>query len=142
MAVHIKIIVGPNKGETLQFEDPRELTLGRDPESDYVLPAPNASRNHGILSWDGQQLVIQDLDSRNGVYVNANRIEGSSVLGTGDVVELGGSVFSIQAMDGGDFSYRKTVNLDDDESDFHDPSSGFKPSPNYDPDTNTVEDES
>lgn len=142
MGVQIKIIVGPNKGETIRLDQPRSINMGRDPESDYVLPAPNASRNHGKLNWDGQQLIIEDLGSRNGVYVNANRIEGSSVLGTGDVVELGGSVFSVQAMDGADFSYRKTVNLDDDEGDPNSPgTSGFKPSPTYNPDTRTVDDE-
>lgn len=144
MSVQIKIIVGPSKGETIRLEEPTVMTLGRDPASDYVLPAPNASRNHAELKWDGQRLIVEDLGSRNGIYVNANRVEESCVLGSGDVVELGGSVFSVQTMDGADFSYRKTVNLDaDEETGAHNNpgTSGFKPSPNYDPDTRTVDDE-
>ncbi len=146
MAVKIKIIVGPNKGETLQLEEKRTITLGRDPESELVLPAPNASRNHSLLKWDGEKLIIEDLESRNGVYVNANRIEKEASLGTGDVVELGGCVFSVQAMDGGvDFSYRKTVNLEEGEEPdgaSADPgTSGFKPSPTYNPDTRTIDDD-
>ncbi len=146
MSVQIKIIVGPNKGETIRLDDSRTITMGRDPESDLVLPAPNASRNHAIMTWDGERLMVEDLESRNGVYVNASRIEGSFSLGTGDVVELGGCVFSIQAMEGADFSYRRTVNLDEDEemggAPGKDPgTSGFTPSPNYNPDTRTIDDE-
>lgn len=146
MTVKIKIIVGPNKGETLQLNEKRTVTLGRDPESDLVLPAPNASRNHSLLKWDGEKLVIEDLESRNGVYVNANRIEKEASLGTGDVVELGGCVFSVQAMEGADFSYRKTVNIDEGEeipgADPKDPgTSGFTPSPAYNPDTRTIDDD-
>lgn len=118
MSVQIRIIVGPNKGSTVGLDQDRTLKLGRDPESDLVLPAPNASRNHALLIWDAnaESLHIEDLESRNGVYVNASRIEGSQVLELGDVAELGGCVFSVlgvpKAQSGADFSFRKTVNID------------------------------
>lgn len=148
MAVKIKMIVGPNKGETLVLDQSCTKSLGRDPESDLVLPAPNASRSHAQLKWDGEHLTIEDLKSRNGVYINANRIENKSELGTGDVVEVGGCVFSVMDMGMSDFGLRKTVNIDDDEEEPFDPhkegdggTSGFKPSPSYDPDTGTISDE-
>ncbi len=148
MSVQIRIIVGPNKGDSIELDQVRTLTLGRDPESDLVLPAPNASRNHALLVWSGESLVIEDLDSRNGVYVNANRIDGKQVLGAGDVAELGGCVFSVQgSKDTVEFSYRKTVDIDDEDGDAPSgkPSgpgtSVFKPSDSYDPNTKTVDDE-
>ncbi|NRA36573.1 MAG: FHA domain-containing protein [Planctomycetes bacterium] len=151
MSLQIRLIVGPNKGDTIELDQARSITLGRDPESDLVLPAPNASRNHSLLVWDGERLIIEDLESRNGVYVNANRIEGKQVLGPGDVAELGGCVFSIQGTtEATDFSFRKTVNLDEDENpaweggsqeNKNEGTSGFKPSDSYDPETRTVDDE-
>jgi hypothetical protein len=49
------------------------------------------SRQHAVLTWDGQTLVIEDLNSLNGTFVNRNRIHPGQrqVLRAGDVVQVG-----------------------------------------------------
>lgn len=78
------------------------LTIGRangsdiqyDPEGEVLV-----SREHGSivkLSDDPPKFEIRDNNSRNGIFVNKNRITGSAELQVGDVVQLGqnGPVFS------------------------------------------------
>ncbi len=64
------------------------LTFGRSSEADVVLPSVKASRLHAeIRLWDADY-IIKDLKSRNGVYLNDNRVD-VAVLRTGDVIRLG-----------------------------------------------------
>ena len=53
----------------------RVLRLGRARECDIVLPDLHVSRHHARLSFDGEKLVLQDLDSKYGTFVNAKRIK-------------------------------------------------------------------
>ncbi len=67
------------------------LVIGRDPRSaGLVIRRDGVSRQHcwlGCLA-DGEWLV-RDLDSRNGVYVNGQRVAGEQRLAAGDVIGLG-----------------------------------------------------
>jgi len=65
--------------------------IGRDAsQTDLIHAGPNVSRRH---AWIGQvneaRWVIRDLGSLNGVFVNAERIEGECHLASGDVIGLG-----------------------------------------------------
>jgi pSer/pThr/pTyr-binding forkhead associated (FHA) protein len=66
-------------------------TLGRMTDNDVVLTSPFVSRRHCAI-WvlpDGDCL-IQDLGSRDGVYVNGERIERPAWLKNGDEIRVGG----------------------------------------------------
>ena len=47
------------------------------------------SRLHAKLKWDGSACIIQDLDSRQGTYINGQRIEGQSAFEVGDRLKIG-----------------------------------------------------
>lgn len=67
------------------------LTLGRADDNDVVLPEgsfPSVSNHHLRLDRVGDELVAQDLGSRNGTLVNGERIERRAVK-VGDVLQLG-----------------------------------------------------
>ena len=54
----------------------------------------NVGRQHARISWtedDPTRFALADLGSRNGTYLNGQRIIGSVVLERGDVVRLGSS---------------------------------------------------
>jgi predicted component of type VI protein secretion system len=69
----------------------RPLTIGRNPDSDIVLIDERVSRIHcGLRLWDGEY-YLKDLKSRNGTFVNGNRIEVTT-LKPGDEVKVGATL--------------------------------------------------
>ena len=64
-------------------------TVGRGPAADFVLDAPLISRLHCRLTADrSDQLIVEDLGSTNGTFVNGQRVE-RSVLRADDRVLIG-----------------------------------------------------
>jgi FHA domain len=73
-----------------------ELTLGREEgRADLVLNDPDVSRLHARFAVDRGAVVVEDLGSSNGTYVNGQRISGPIELGAADEVQVGGTVLSI-----------------------------------------------
>ena len=73
------------------------ITLGRGTECDLVLADERASRMHcGIRRWDGD-FYLKDLDSKNGTFVNGQRIDGLVKLSPGDRIRVGALVFSFDS---------------------------------------------
>jgi len=68
-----------------------EILIGRDPRMDLSLPDELISRAHAILAIEGDRLIIQDLDSSNGVLVNGQPILHAT-LGSLDQVAVGSFV--------------------------------------------------
>ncbi len=66
----------------------RSVLLGRDPNAS-LLPSPNVSRRHATIDNDGQGRYILQDHSTNGVFVNGQRVSGSSVLSEGATIRIG-----------------------------------------------------
>jgi DNA-binding CsgD family transcriptional regulator len=66
------------------------VTLGADPANDLVLPAdPTLSRLHAVLERYGAGWCVRDLDSRNGTFVNGQRVWRERPLRPGDELRVG-----------------------------------------------------
>ena len=63
--------------------------IGRAPGSTIELQNPEVSRQHCRFTWDGQTLIIDDLNSARGTLVNGTRIPGPTVIRPGDEILLG-----------------------------------------------------
>ncbi len=71
----------------------RSITIGRSPDADIILLDDKVSRVHcGIRLWDGE-FYIKDLKSKNGTFVNGQRVEVSK-LKTSDIIKVGGYTFT------------------------------------------------
>jgi hypothetical protein len=68
-----------------------ELTVGRSKHCDISIPSQFVSRIHATLSTRGTATFIVDSDSKNGIFVNSQRVN-SHELRDGDVVSLGGQL--------------------------------------------------
>jgi len=79
-------------GAELQLEGD-VLYLGRGPDNHIVVNDKLVSRRHSALKREGANYVLEDLGTTNGTHVNGQRIQ-RHVLAQGDVVRLGGTLFS------------------------------------------------
>ena len=79
---------GPQPGQTFVL-DQDSLTLGRDPHNDISISDPQISRQHARIVRRDDQMVIEDVGSTNGTYVNGMRLSGPHTLVSGDVIGLG-----------------------------------------------------
>ncbi|HMG32547.1 MAG TPA: DUF3616 domain-containing protein [Blastocatellia bacterium] len=85
-----------------------EVQLGKGPRNDIVLSDPAVSTAHAAIKYDGRTYTITDLGSRNGTYVNSERIEGSRELKHGDVIGMGLSKLTFRI---GGYSETGTVQM-------------------------------
>jgi hypothetical protein len=76
------------------LERDRAYSLGRAEGNNIVLADADVSRNHAIISWDGESFVLKDLDSRNGCYVNRRPIDQPRPLQDDDRIKIGNRVFT------------------------------------------------
>jgi DNA-binding CsgD family transcriptional regulator len=66
------------------------LTLGADAANDLALAAdPTLSRLHAVLERYGAGWCVRDLDSRNGTFVNGQRVWRERPLRPGDELRVG-----------------------------------------------------
>lgn len=84
---------GSREGQVEEYTLP-VINVGRGVESDIRIgdatPTDRvASRQHAEFRREGNHLVLYDLGSRNGTYVNGQRVNGQIELATHDLIELG-----------------------------------------------------
>jgi pSer/pThr/pTyr-binding forkhead associated (FHA) protein len=70
-----------------------QVVLGRGSGVDIVLNGPLISRRHAELRDTEDGLVVTDLGSRNGVFINGRRITEPTLLCNGDSLALGDNTF-------------------------------------------------
>jgi len=73
-----------------------EYILGRSPYCSIVVSNALASRQHCAVRMVAEGLSITDLNSRNGTFVNGERISEQRLLSAGDVIRVGSD--SIEVM--------------------------------------------
>ena len=68
--------------------------IGREADNELAVEARGLSRHHAVLSLSpGGDLLLTDLNSTNGTYVNRTRLTGPLVLSEGDVIHFGAAEF-------------------------------------------------
>jgi ABC-type multidrug transport system ATPase subunit len=70
-------------------KSPPSQTLGRDESCEIVISGDGVSRRHARISRVGGRLIVEDLDSANGTWINEQRIDGPTPLCAGDVLGIG-----------------------------------------------------
>jgi pSer/pThr/pTyr-binding forkhead associated (FHA) protein len=73
-----------------------ELTVGRGGGCSVVLDDSFVSQVHARLYLSDGRWVVEDLDSTNGTWVNADRVAGSRVLSVGDHLAMGSIVMELR----------------------------------------------
>jgi pSer/pThr/pTyr-binding forkhead associated (FHA) protein len=94
MQVKLRVIGGKNDGREIKISVP-EFVIGRGegthlrPQSDLI------SRRHCSVVCEGGRAVLKDFGSRNGTYINGERVEGEQQLKPGDRLRVGRLQFEV-----------------------------------------------
>ncbi len=90
------LLNGPNGRFRL---GPTALQIGRSPENQLVLDDSEVSSFHAEIIPQGQDYVIIDLASRNGTFINGERLQARTPrqLDIGDTIRFGETVFYYMA---------------------------------------------
>jgi pSer/pThr/pTyr-binding forkhead associated (FHA) protein len=78
---------GPNAGSRFLLDQPL-TSAGRHPSSDIFLDDMTVSRRHAEFRQDSGEILLVDISSLNGTYVNREAVE-SVVLTNGDEIQMG-----------------------------------------------------
>jgi hypothetical protein len=70
--------------------------LGRSAEADIVLGDQFSSSRHARLVPQGDAIVLEDLGSTNGTYLNGEPLTGPQPLHDGDAIRIGDSEFTFE----------------------------------------------
>ncbi len=84
-------VAGPPEEREL---DGGSVTIGRSSTNDLVLTDQNVSRDHARVDITDDRATIRDLNSRNGTFVNGERITATD-LSPGDEVGIGSTTFRV-----------------------------------------------
>lgn len=66
----------------------RELIIGREYNCDVVINDRQVSRVHARLDFTPDGIMLEDLSSKNGTYVNGRMIKDPTALHDGDVLQI------------------------------------------------------
>jgi len=67
-----------------------ELTMGRLAPSNFIVESPVVSKLHARIQRSADQVIVQDLGSVNGTFVNGQRISAPTLLKDGDTLSIAG----------------------------------------------------
>jgi pSer/pThr/pTyr-binding forkhead associated (FHA) protein len=94
----LRFISGKYQGGEYPLPGNREIVVGRSSELDMVLVEDMVSRRHAKIIVSDDQIVIQDLGSTNGTFVNGEKIKRAK-LNEGDRILIGTSIIKLVAAD-------------------------------------------
>jgi diguanylate cyclase (GGDEF)-like protein len=86
------------------------MTIGRGPVCEVRIEDDGLSRTHAQIRCEGSSATIEDLESRNGTFVNGERIRGSVAIKDGDKIQCGrGTVMRFSFADDLDESFHENL---------------------------------
>lgn len=95
MKVSLVVKKGSKKAQVIDLRG-RSTLLGRMKGCDVRIPSKSVSRHHCKLRIKYDYLLVEDLDSANGTFVNGERIEGKKVVRPNDLLQIGPVVFVVK----------------------------------------------
>jgi diguanylate cyclase (GGDEF)-like protein len=115
------VIAGAEFGRMLVVGAGVELLIGREEDADLRIEDASISRRHALVCEDHGEVTLCDLGSRNGTYVNGERLTGERCLDDGDQIQLGGiCTLKFTLVDELDLEYQRRMH----EAALYDPLTG------------------
>ena len=94
MDVILKVLKGAKQGTKVAIKKETFL-IGRSQKCNLCVASSSVSRRHCKFSRQESKVLLKDLGSRNGTYVNGEKITEEIELSTGDEISVGSLSFMI-----------------------------------------------
>jgi pSer/pThr/pTyr-binding forkhead associated (FHA) protein len=94
MDVRLRVLSGTNAGQEIAVSGPR-FFIGRSEDCNLRPRSDLISRHHCAMLVEESSVVLRDFGSKNGTFVNDERVTGERDLATGDRVKVGPIEFEI-----------------------------------------------
>lgn len=75
-------------GRSLELKS-EKTTVGRLPDNAFDIPEGSVSSHHAEILLRGNDVIVRDLNSTNGTFINGEQIEGEAILKPGQILRLG-----------------------------------------------------
>jgi pSer/pThr/pTyr-binding forkhead associated (FHA) protein len=90
----LRFVAGKDQGREFPLPQDLHIVIGRVSDVDVLLLDEKVSRKHAKISTHGGKVMIEDLASRNGTFVNGARIRNTE-LKEGDQIIIGSSTIKL-----------------------------------------------
>ena len=90
--LRVEQAMGLRSGDEYDLRD--GATVGRGEKADIRIEDPFASSRHARVSRQGDVLVLEDLNSTNGTWLNGSPLDGPQPLHPGDKIRIGDNEFT------------------------------------------------
>ncbi len=94
MHIKLKVLRGASVGKEIGVKT-LKFVIGRAEECSLRVNSDAISRQHCVIIFDGHEVRIRDLGSRNGTFVNGERLEAPRRLVMGDQLRVGPMEFLV-----------------------------------------------
>ncbi|WPB74750.1 GGDEF domain-containing protein [Archangium violaceum] len=101
-------IHGPELGKKYALQE-TEFTIGREEGNHIVVDLDNVSRRHAMIIRKQGRMLVKDLGSTNGTYLNDQEVTQETALRSGDLIKVGGSIFKFLTGDNVELQYHETI---------------------------------
>lgn len=85
----VEVVHGPRQGAWFTVAYQKETTLGRAATNSVILEDNSVSRSHSVILQKGDEYYVRDIGSRNGTFVNGQKITEETLLTHLDVLKIG-----------------------------------------------------
>ncbi len=75
---------------------PQGHVVGRSPDADIHIDDPYSSEFHARVGLHDTAVVVHDLGSTNGTYVNGRRVTTPTTVSRGDTVQIGKTILEVR----------------------------------------------
>jgi hypothetical protein len=90
----LEIQSGRHKGRNIRLTDP-ETIIGRADDAKIRISSDDVSRHHCLLIARENDVLVRDLESQNGTFVNGRPIDGDVILQPGGTLSVGPMVLRL-----------------------------------------------
>jgi diguanylate cyclase (GGDEF)-like protein len=112
--ISILILIAHPDNECLgcrtRLEIGSSVTIGRDPACEIAFPeVPSLSRVHARVAFATDGVLVEDLESTNGTFVNDRRVGGAIELASGDRIQFGALHFKFFREEDVEAAYHEAI---------------------------------
>ena len=91
--LHCLELLNGGEVESRHIIGPLGLKIGRTAPADVVLADTEVSRSHCMVGLKGEDLLVSDLNSTNGTFIDGMRVSGVAPLPVGSILQVGNRAF-------------------------------------------------